>query len=230
MTTKSDTIAVLGGTGDQGYGLALRWAKAGRRVLIGSRMRERAVDAAARIRSEAGGDAKVEGLENAEAAARAPIVVLSVPFTGQVHTLKALKDVLKPGQILVDVTVPLEVTIGGSMTRMLGIWAGSAAELAAQQVPAGVHVAGAFHNVGSNALQDLASPVDCDIIVCSDHAEARRALKEWVEMIPGCRWVDGGKLENSRIVESLTALLIGINRRYKTPHAGIRVTGIPPQA
>lgn len=227
MTTDIETIAVLGGTGDQGYGLALRWAKAGRHVLIGSRVRERAVEAAAKIRAEMGGSARIEGMENAEAAARASIVVLSVPFTGQVHTLKSLKDVLKPGQILVDVTVPLEATVGGSPTRMIGIWAGSAAELAAQNVPHGVHVVAAFHNVGANALQAHAEAVECDIIVCGDNAEARRALKPWVELIPGCRWVDGGRLENSRVVEALTALLIGLNRRYKSEHAGIRVTGIP---
>jgi hypothetical protein len=222
----SDTIAVLGGTGDQGYGLVLRWAHAGRRVLIGSRVRERALEAVAKIKLEAGVGARVEGMENAEAAAGASIVVLSVPFTGQVHTLKALKDIWKPGQILVDITVPLEATVGGSPTRLIGLWAGSAAELAAQNVPDGVRVAAAFHNVGANALQDLNTPVDCDIVVCCDHADSRRALKPWVEAIPGCRWVDGGKLENSRAVEAITALLIGINRRYKSAHAGIRVTGI----
>jgi hypothetical protein len=223
----TNTISILGGSGDQGYGLALRWAKAGRRVLIGSRVRDRAVEAAAGIRKQLGAEARVEGMENAEAAAAASIVVLSVPFTGQVHTLRALKDVLKPGQILVDITVPLEATVGGSPTRLIGIWAGSAAELAAQHAPHGVHVVGAFHNVGAVALQDLASPVECDVIVCGDHLEARQALKPWVELIPGCRWVDGGRLENSRIVEAMTALLIGVNRRYKSAHAGIRVTGIP---
>ena len=225
MIPEQHTIAILGGTGDQGYGLALRWAKAGRRVLIGSRIRERAAEAARQISSEAGGG-EVVGMENAEAAAGAQIVVLSVPFTGQVHTLKALKDVWKPGQILVDITVPLEATVGGSPTKLIGIWAGSAAELAAQHVPHGVHVVAAFHNIGANALQDLAAPVECDIIVCGDSSEARHALKDWINLIPGCRWIDGGKLENSRVVEAITALLIGINRRYKSPHAGIRITGI----
>jgi NADPH-dependent F420 reductase len=221
-----NTVAVIGGTGDQGYGLALRWARAGQRVLIGSRAAERGQEAAAKAREVLGSGARVEGMTNAEAAEQAPLVVLSVPFPAHISTLKALRPHLKPGQILVDLTVPLEATLGGSATRMLGVWAGSAAELAAQNVPAGVRVVGAFHNVGAAALQDLEHEVECDVIVCGDDEASRRALRPWVERIPGCRWVDGGKLENARIVEALTALLIGINRRYKSDHAGIRITGI----
>lgn len=228
MTFDDRTIAVLGATGDQGYGLALRWAKAGRRVLIGSRVRDRALEAAAKVKAELGVDVHVEGFENPEAAKQSRIVVLSVPFTAQVSTLKGLKDVWQPGQILVDLTVPLEATVGGSPTRVVGVWAGSAAEQAAQNVPAGVEVVAAFHNVGAMALQEFHHDVECDVLVCSDNAEARKTLRPWVELIPGCRYVDGGKLENARIIEPITALLIGINRRYKSPHAGIRITGINP--
>jgi hypothetical protein len=228
LTSETQTIAVLGGTGDQGYGLALRWAKAGRRVIIGSRVRDRAADAASRVKAAIGNAALVEGMENAQAVLAAPVVVLSVPFTAQMATLKSIRENLKPEQILVELTVPLEATVGGSSSRILGVWEGSAAEQAALHAPKGVHVVGAFHNVGADALQDLEHDLECDVIVCGDLVEARRAMRPWVEAIPGCRYVDGGRLENCRIVEALTALLIGINKRYKVPHAGIRVTGIIP--
>jgi hypothetical protein len=146
----------------------------------------------------------------------------------QIATLKTLREVWHAGQTLVDLTVPLETSAGGSPTRLLGVWAGSAAEQAAQNVPASVAVVGAFHNIGAHSLQDIQHDVECDVIVCGDNAEARKLLLPWVEAIPGCRYVDGGKLENARIVESLTALLIGINRRYKVPGAGLRVTGLLP--
>jgi NADPH-dependent F420 reductase len=221
------TVAIIGGTGDQGFGLALRWAKAGRRVVIGSRDPARAEQAAARVKAAVGAAAQVEGRENAQAATLAPVVVLSVPFAAQVKTLTSLRAVLKPGQVLVDLTVPLEATVGGSPSRMLGVWAGSAAEQAAANVPAGVEVVAAFHNVPAHALQHIETPVDCDAIVCADSPDMRKSLRPWIEAIPGCRYVDGGKLENARIVESITALLIGINRRYKIPSSGIRVTGLP---
>jgi hypothetical protein len=227
MTQEQNIVAVVGGTGDQGFGLALRWAKAGKHVLIGSRVRSRAEEAAARIKAAVGDSAQVDGSENADVVARAPLVVLSVPFEAQMVTLKSLRAAWRPGQILVDLTVPLEASVGGSPTRLLKVWAGSAAEQAAQNVPDNVLVVGAFHNVGAHALQEIQHDVECDIIVCGDNAEARGRVRPWVEAIPGCRYVDGGKLENARIVESLTALLIGINRRYKVPGAGMRITGLP---
>jgi len=223
---QADTVAVIGGTGDQGYGLALRWAKAGKRVIIGSRKREKAEEAAARVRAAAGTSAGVEGAENAAAASSAPLVVLTVPFEAQVPILKSIKESLRPGQTLVDVTVPLETAVGGTATKVLGVWAGSAAEQAAANVPAGVEVAAAFHNISAAALQDLEHALECDVIVCGQSADARQRLRPWVEAIAGCRWVDGGKLENARTVEAITALLIGMNIRYKVPHAGIRITGL----
>ena len=165
-------------------------------------------------------------MENAAAAEGAPLVVLTVPFEAQIATLGSLKTVLKPGQTLVDVTVPLESGVGGQPTRILGVWSGSAAEQAARYIPEGVALAAAFHNVSAKALQDLAHPVECDIFVCSDKAETRNGLRPWVTAIPNCRYVDGGRLENARIVEALTALLIGVNRRHKVHHAGLRITGL----
>lgn len=227
-----NTIAVIGGTGDQGMGLALRWARAGRHVVIGSRAKDRAVAAAEKVRSLIGASTRadeihVEGLENPEAVERASLVVLTVPFEAQAATLSGLKERFRPGQILVDCTVPLESAVGGSPSRLLGVWSGSAAEQAARLVPENVAVVAAFHSASAHLLQDLSQVVECDVIVCGDDAAARGSLAPWVEAIPDCRYVDGGKLENARIVESLTALLVGINRRYKVRSAGIRLTGVP---
>jgi len=223
----TNTVAVIGGTGDQGLGLALRWAVAGRRVVIGSRDPARAAAAAQNISARAGAAVPVSGCGNPEAAAGAQLVVLTVPFAAQIESLKSIASALRPGQILVDVTVPLEAAVGGAATRTLGVWAGSAAEQAAANVPAGVEVAAAFHNVSAYALRHLEHSIDCDVLVCADGLETRAALRPWVEAIRDCRYVDGGRLENARTVEALTALLIGLNVRHKVHAAGIRFTGLP---
>lgn len=220
-----DSIAIVGGTGDLGYGLALRWAKAGRDVYIGSRVATRAEEAAKKVREHVGEHARVTGLANEEAVQRAWVVVIAVPFSAQVSTIASIKEKLQTGQTVVDCTVPLEAAVGGAATRTLNLWAGSAAEQAARYLPSTVHTVAAFQNVPAPVLQQLDHEVDCDVFVCSDNAEARARLKPWVESISNCRYIDGGKLENARVVEALTAFLIGINRRYKT-HSGIRVTGI----
>ncbi|MFN8534836.1 MAG: NADPH-dependent F420 reductase [Dehalococcoidia bacterium] len=220
------TIAVLGGTGDQGYGLALRWAKAGERVIIGSRVAERAEDAARKIREELGGQGEVEGRENPAAVAGADIVVVSVPFSAQATTLKTCKDSFREGQILCDLTVALASNIGGPATRMIVPPHGSAAEQAADLAPKGVKVVSAFQNVSAEALSSLDEEIDCDVIVCGTN-DAKPVIRELIAHLPGARYVDGGPLYNSRIVESITALLIGFNIRYKGIHSGIRISGIP---
>lgn len=222
-------IAIIGGTGDQGKGLALRWAQAGFEVIIGSRAAERAADAAKEmtetlVRSGAS-YAVINGAHNTQAAANSSIVVLTVPFAAQINTLKEVRDKLQAGTVLIDVTVPLEPAVGGKPSRVLGVWAGSAAEQCKEQVPDTVQVVSAFHNVGAEALADLSHDVECDVIVCGDKKEAKEQVRPLVAAIPGCRYVDGGVLANSRTVEAVTALLIGINIRYKT-HSGIRITGI----
>jgi len=220
-------IAVIGGTGDQGFGLVLRWAAAGRRVVIGSRDAARAAEAAQQARQLLGPAApEIQGVSNPEAAGAASVVALAVPFSAQLATLKAITPALAPGALLVDMTVALEATVGGSAARVLGVWAGSAAEQAAQHVPQGVEVAAAFHNTSAQSLRNLAAPVECDVLVCADRAPTRLAVRPWVEAIPGCRYVDAGRLENARVVEAITALLIGINRRYRVHTAGLRITGI----
>ena len=127
-------------------------------------------------------------------------------------------------------TVPLESAVGGNFTRVLGVWAGSAAEQASRVVGDGVHVVSAFHNIGSVLLTDLTQPVDCDVIVCGDHSESKEKVRSLVSLMSPAGFVDGGPLENSRIVESLTALLLSVNMRYKVHSVGIRVTGLPDSA
>jgi 8-hydroxy-5-deazaflavin:NADPH oxidoreductase len=219
-------IAVLGGTGPAGTGLALRWARAGEEVIVGSRDAERARQTAASIAQRAGAAARVTGMQNAAACAATDLLVLTVPFAGQAALLKELAPHMRPGSMLIDATVALAAAVGGKPTRTLDLWQGSAAQQAAELVPEGVIVASAFHNISADALQGDA-PLDCDVIVCSDDKRARQTASHLAEKIPGVRSVDGGRLENSRILEQITALLIGINLRYKAHGAGIRITGLP---
>lgn len=222
----SRKIGILGGTGPEGSGLALRWAVAGEHIIIGSRDANRAAEAAKRLRARLGSNAQIEGTDNASAVAQCEVVVLTVPFSGQATLLKQLKPHWKPGQVVIDTTVPLAAAVGGTPSRMLSVWQGSAAQQARELIPSGVHVAAAFHNLSAELLS-LDAPVDCDVLVCSDDDEAKRVASELAEKISGARALNGGKLENARIVESITALLIGLNVRYKVHTAGIRFTGLP---
>ena len=223
MTRK---IGILGGTGPEGSGLAYRWARAGEQIVIGSRDTKRAEETASQLRARIGSKAQIEGADNAATTAQCEIVVLTVPFSGQVALLKQMKNSWKPGTIVIDTTVPLAATVGGSPTRMLGVWQGSAAEQTRELLPVGVNVAAAFQNLSAELLAGD-GPVECDVLVCSDDEKAKQAVMELAEKIPGARGLNGGKLENARIVESLTALLIGLNARYKVHGAGIRFTRLP---
>ncbi|MEA2639780.1 MAG: 8-hydroxy-5-deazaflavin:NADPH oxidoreductase [Chloroflexota bacterium] len=220
-------VAVLGGAGEEGSGLVLRWVHAGFNVLIGSRNPERAEIAADTVRQRVGPRAVVEGLGNLDAAQRADTIVLAVPFAVQQSLLKDVEAALTPGKVVVDITVPLASAVGGRPTAVLGVWQGSAAQQAASAVPRGVVVVSAFHNVSARHLNELDEEVACDVLACGDNREAKERVRRLAQAIAGCRYVDAGPLANSRIVESLTALLIGINIRYKVPGAGIRLTGIP---
>jgi 8-hydroxy-5-deazaflavin:NADPH oxidoreductase len=221
-------IAVLGGTGPEGFGLALRWARSGETVIVGSRNAERAREAATRIQAAVGKDAKVSGEENNSACATADVLVLTIPFEGHAALLKQIKPAIRPGSIVVDATVPLAASVGGRATRTLGVWQGSAAQQAAELVPQGVSVVAAFHHTSADILNGDA-PVDCDVVVCSDDAAAAQTVRTLAAKIPGVRAIDGGKLENARILEQITALLIGLNIRHKG-HSGIRITGLPEKA
>ena len=224
----SRPITILGGTGPAGMGLALRWARAGETIVLGSRSPERAKEAAARIRDKAGKGAKISGDENSVVCAAADLLALTVPFEGQSDLLKQLKPAFQAGSILIDATVPLASSVGGRASRVLGVWQGSAAQQAAELVPKGVTVVGAFHNCSADILNGD-GPVECDVIVCSDAPDATRLVCDLAAKIPGVRAIDGGKLENARLVEQITALLIGLNLRHKG-HAGLRVTGLPTAA
>ncbi len=223
--TDSEPIPIIGGTGALGAGLALRWARAGAALAIGSRSAERAEEAAERIRDAVPG-AEVEGLVNGEAAHRAEVVLLTVPFRAQSENLNNLRDALRPGQILVDCTVPLAAAIGGKATRSLGVWQGSAAQQAQEMVPEGVRVVAALHTLGAPTLSDPSAELDEDVLVCGDAKADKLRVARLIELIPGLRAVNAGRLEMARIVEQLTPLLISVNSRYKT-HAGIKLTGLP---
>jgi NADPH-dependent F420 reductase len=219
---------VIGASGPLGSALSARLARAGVKVVVGSRDEARGRETADRIAAAAGDGADVTGFANADAVVHAEVVFLTVPFAGQAATLNGLSDALREGQLLVDATVPLAPAVGGRPTRVVGVWQGSAAQQAAELVPAGVRVVSALHTVSAATLGDLDQELDEDVLVCGDRREDKRRAADLIHLIPGLRCVDAGKLESARIAESLTALLIGINGRYKT-HAGVRVTNLPDE-
>jgi NADPH-dependent F420 reductase len=217
-------VSIIGASGALGFGLAVRWGRAGIPVVIGSRDAGRAEEAARRAKDAVpGGD--FTGAENAEAATGAEVVVLTVPFRNQSETLTNLKGVLREGQLVVDATVPLAAAVSGKATRTLGVWQGSAAEQAAEMVPGGVRVVSALHTVSAALLADLDHALDEDVLVCGDRKADRQVVVDLVDRIDGLRGVHAGALEMARIAESLTPLLISINVRHKT-HAGIKITGL----
>lgn len=220
----SDPVAIIGASGALGFGLAVRLARAGVPIAIGSREQARAQETAERARAAIPG-ADCTGHGNADAVRRAGTVILSVPFRNHSETLTNLKDALSHGQLLIDATVPLAAAVNGKATRMLGVWQGSAAQQTAEMAPEGVRVVSGLHSVSAASLTDLEHPLDQDVLLCGDSRDDKREAAALIERIDGLCCVDSGKLEMSRITESLTALLIGVNARYKV-HAGIRLAGL----
>jgi 8-hydroxy-5-deazaflavin:NADPH oxidoreductase len=218
-------VAVIGGTGDEGFGLAARWATAGIDVVIGSRDQGRAEDAAQRL-SQLVGAAHVSGATNDAAARDAEVIVVTVPFSGQATIYKSIAEHVPDGAVVVDCTVPVGAAVGSKVGHVLGVWEGSAAQQAQGILPKGTLLCAAFHTLAAVALADLAVPLEGDVLTCGPKA-GKPAVKELVEAIPNLRYVDAGPLENARIVEPITALLVGINRRYQTDRAGIQITGLP---
>jgi NADPH-dependent F420 reductase len=217
-------IAIVGGTGALGFGLALRFGQAGTPVVIGSRDAERAQEAA-RNAAERVPEGDFTGRQNAEAVENAEIVILSVPFRSQSETLTNLKQALSPAQLVVDATVPLAAAVSGKATRTLGVWQGSAAQQAQEMVPEGVRVVSAFHSVSAALLADLDHELDEDVLMAGDRRADKDKLAELVNRIPGLRAVNAGALEMARILEQLTPLIISINVRHKV-RAGIKITGL----
>jgi len=216
-------VAVIGGTGEEGFGLASRWAQAGLRVTIGSRAQERATQAAERVKERVP-EATIDGLDNADAASACDVVVVTVPFAGQAAIYKSIANAVSPETVVVDCTAPLAASVGGRASRVLGVWEGSAAQQAAGLLPKGTTLCAGFHSLAASLLFDLDKEMEGDVLVCGSKA-GKPAVKELVEAIPSLRFVDVGPLESARIIEPITALLIGINRRYET-HAGISITGL----
>ena len=207
--------------------MALRLARTGVPIVIGSREAARAEETAARA-AELVPEGSFSGYDNAAAAAAAEVVVLSVPFRNQSETLTNLKEALVPGRLLIDATVPLAAAVSGKATRMLGVWQGSAAQQAAEMAGEGVRVVSALHTVSAASLTDLEHPLEQDVLLCGESRADKREAAALVERVEGLRCVDCGRLEMSRVTESLTALLIAVNSRYKA-HAGIRLSGLPDQ-
>lgn len=214
-----EPVPIIGGTGAIGFALAQRLVRADVPVVIGSRDAGRAREAAGRI------GAGAEGLQNAEATGRGPVVLLCVPFRSQSETLTNLKQVLQPGQTLVDATVPLAAAVSGKATRLLGVPQGSAAQQAQEMAPEGVHVVAAFHTLSAPIVADLEHELDEDVLIAGDSREAKGRVAEIVRRIWGLRPVDCGRLEQARQIEGITPLLISVNVRNKV-HAGVRLTGI----
>ncbi len=214
------SIAVLGGTGKEGSGLAMRWAMKGYQVIIGSRDAERAAAHAAEMNAKLGGN-KVVGMGNPDAATKADLVVLSVPYTAHQATLEGVKEQLV-GKILVDITVPLQPP----KVRTVHLPEGKSAALEAQALLGeGVKVVAAFQNVSAEQLADPDHVVDCDVLVCGNDAEAKAAVIKLVEAT-GMKGVDAGSLTNAIAVEALTPVLLWINKSYGIKGSGIRITGI----
>jgi NADPH-dependent F420 reductase len=218
-------IAIVGGTGSEGYGLALRWARAGEHIVIGSRDEQRAVAAADKLQKEVVSNSQISGAENLQAVSGADVVVLTVPFQAHAATVRHIKPALKPGAILIDASVPLATAVGGKATQTIGVWDGSAAQQAAAVLKSAATVVAAFQNVSADLLNDDRD-IESDVIICTDESKAREIVTELVHQIPGLRALDGGALENAHIVEQITALLITLNIRHKSHSAGIRITGL----
>lgn len=219
-----DHVAVIGGTGDLGFALATRWAKSGLKVTIGSREAAKAEAAVARLK-EIVPDADADGLENPEAAATCSTILVAVPFSGFVPIYRAIADSLREDAVVIDATVPIEASVGGKATHVFGVWEGSAAQLGQAFLPKGTKICAAFHTLSASAVADLDKELVGDVLVCGSKA-GKPVVNDLVELLPELRFVDAGPLENARIIEPITALLIGINHRYGTDRAGIAITGI----
>ena len=220
-------IAIIGGTGDQGLGLALRFAKSGEHVLVGSRDVKKAENAVNIIKNMLNKDdlPNISAMTNEEATKNGDIVILTVPLQAQMVTLKSIKDHLD-GKIFVDATVPLEGCIGGKPTRFVDLWEGSAAERSQAFLGKEARVVSSFCNISAASLTNIDEDVECDCLISGDDPEAKAPVMELAEKISGVKAIDCGPLENARIVEKITPLLINLNIRNRIKLAGIRITGL----
>lgn len=221
-------IGIIGGTGDQGLGLALRFANAGEEVIIGSRDVKKAENAINLIKNMLKSEecTNVKGMTNQETALEADLLILTVPLQAQMVTLKSIKDHVED-MILIDATVPMESCLGGSPVKYVNVWDGSAAERTANFLKdKNVRVVSAFNNISAASLTNMEKDIDCDCLISGDDEDAKLEVMGLAEKIPGVRAIDCGALENARIVEKITPLLINLNIRNKIKLAGIRITGL----
>jgi len=217
-------VAVIGGTGAEGFGLTLRLGRAGHHVTIGSRDAERGAAKAAEARDLLG-DVAVEGTDNADAAGGSGVVFVTVPFGGAAAIYESIAPSIAPETIVCDCTSPLMSSVGGRASHAIRPWHGSAAEFVRTLLPKGTRLVAAFHTVGARPLQAMERPVDTDAFVMGDDADAKEVVGSLIADIPGMRWIDVGGLQMARIAETLTPLLISVNGRYKVHDAGFRLTG-----
>ena len=218
-------VAVIGGTGSEGFGLTVQLARAGHRVTIGSRSAEKGAQKAEEALALLGGDADVGGTTNEEAADTGGVIAVTVPFEGQAEIYRSIKAAVPAGAIVLDATSPLATAVGGRPWQVVRPWHGSAAEQADAILSQGVRMVAAFHTIAGHELQRLDRPLESDVLVCGDDPEAKVVVGSLVRDIPDLRWVDSGALSMARIVETMTALLISVNRTYKVRGAGFRIVG-----
>ena len=218
-------VAIVGGTGAEGFGLALRLAKAGHHVTIGSRAAEKAAASVEEAKGILGAASTVAGAVNADSVPGKTVVFVTVPFEGQALIYDAIKDAIGAETVVCDCTSPLMAAVGGRASHVLRPWHGSAAEFAKSILPNGTRLVAAFHTIAADVLRDLEEDVDSDALVMGDDADAKAVVGSLIGDVPGMRWVDCGGLQMARIAEGLTPLLISINGRYKVRESGFRVTG-----
>jgi NADPH-dependent F420 reductase len=225
------SIAVIGGTGDEGFGLALRLAKGGEDVVIGSRSAERgqgAADKAAEILGlglGSGTRGSVTGTSNEDAAAACDIVFVTVPYAGQADIYRSIRDAIRSAAIVCDTTTPLATAVGGRAWQVITPWAGSAAEQAASLLPPKTRLVSGFHTVSAEPLQAIEEPLVGDVLICGGDADAKATVGYLIERMPNLRWVDAGPLAMARVVERLTAVMVSVNRAYGIRGAGVAITG-----
>lgn len=225
ISSPAMNVSVIGGTGNEGFGLTLRLAAAGHHVTIGSRSAEKGEASAAEARQLVGTAAVIDGATNDAAAASGDVVIVTVPFAGQADIYRAIKPTVTAGAIVLDATSPLATAVGGRPWQIVRPWHGSAAEQADAILSQGVRMVAGFHTISGHALQDRSTTLDSDVLLCGDDAEAKAIVGSLVDDIPGLRWVDAGALSMARIVETMTALLISVNRTYKVKDSGFRIVG-----
>ncbi|MGH2557000.1 MAG: NADPH-dependent F420 reductase [Actinomycetota bacterium] len=227
------TIAIIGGTGDEGFGLALRLVRAGEDIVIGSRSAERGQSAAEKaadmlgLGSGSGSRGTISGTSNEEATGRSDLVFVTVPYAGQAEIYKSIRDALVPNAIVCDTTTPLATAVGRPAWQVVTPWEGSAAEQAKTILPKQTRLVSGFHTVSAEQLQDLDRPMEGDVLLCGAETEAKAAVGALVEKMPNLRWVDAGPLSMARILEPLTAVMVSVNRAYGIKEAGISISGRP---